>query len=113
MATLKELVNTLGLEVLTNPDALDTDVTTGYASDMLSDVMANAPEGSIWVTMQIHQNGVAVAVLRSLSAILLVNNRRPDQATIGKAQEEGVVILGSDKSAFSIVGRLYELGIRG
>ena len=48
--------------------------------------MANAKEGDIWVTMQIHQNIVAVSVLKSIACIILVNNREPEKNTKEKAK---------------------------
>lgn len=110
---LSEIVEKLQLEVKTDGDKLDAEVMRGYASDLLSDVMANAKEGDIWITMQTHQNIVAVAVLKSLSAIILVNNRIPDESTTNKAQEENVPILTSSFSTFEIIGKLYQLGITG
>jgi len=110
---LSEIVEKLQLEVKTEGEKLDAEVTRGYASDLLSDVMANSQEGDIWITMQTHQNIVAVAVLKSLSAIILVNNRIPDESTINKAQEENVPILTSGLPTFELVGKLHQLGVTG
>ncbi|HUK76733.1 MAG TPA: serine kinase, partial [Thermoleophilia bacterium] len=46
----------------------DAEVTAGYASDLLSDVLANAPEGGVLVTLQVHLNVVAVASHAELAA---------------------------------------------
>ncbi len=54
---------------------------------------------------------VAVAVLRELSAIVLVNGREPDEETRRKADEEGIPLLLSSLSAFHLAGRMVELGI--
>ena len=108
---LSEIVARLELQVHTGESLLDREVTGGYVSDMLSDVIGNAPEGSLWVTMQKHQNIVAVAVMKSLAAIVLVNGREPEPETASKAGEEGVVILSTPRRAFELVGRLHGLGI--
>jgi hypothetical protein len=79
----------------------------------LSDVIANSKAGYLWVTIQTHRNIVAVATLKELAAIVLVNGRTPDPETLEKAQEEKVVLLGSRLQAFELVGRLYQMGIRG
>jgi hypothetical protein len=89
------------------------EVTGGYASDLLSDVMANSREGDLWVTMQKHVNIVAVAQLNSLAAIVLVNGRRPDDATVARAEAEQIPIISTELQAFDAVGILYSLGIRG
>ncbi|MDY6969577.1 MAG: serine kinase [Spirochaetota bacterium] len=110
---LNEIVKNLEMQIKTGADHLDVEVARGYCSDMLSDVIANANESDIWITMQIHQNIVAVAVMKSLSGIILINGREPEEATIAKATEENVAILTSDLPAFELVGRLYKMGIYG
>jgi len=110
---LREIVEDLKLDVKTGRDNLDKEVTGGYVSDLLSDVMANTRDGNIWITLQIHQNIVAVALLKNLSAIVLVNSRVPENETIQKAKAENIPILVSDLPAFEVVGRLHKMGISG
>jgi hypothetical protein len=54
-----------------------------------------------------------VATLKELAAVVLVNGRTPDPETLEKAREEKVIVLGSRLPAFELVGRLYQMGIRG
>jgi len=109
---LQEIVNSLSLDVKTPGMDLNREVTGGYASDLLSDVIGNAKEGFIWITLQVHLNIVAVASLKGLSGIILVNNRVPDEDTLKKASEEKIPIMTSPLPAFELVGRLYFLGLR-
>jgi len=106
---LKEIIEKLQLKVLAGQDKLDVEVTGGYTSDLLSDVIANSKEGNLWITLQTHQNIIAVAKLKDLAGIIIVNNREPDEDTLGKAKEENVSLLGSEKTAFEVSGKLYEL----
>lgn len=108
---LIEIIEKLKLEVRTGADQLDVEVTGGYASDLMSDVIARAEEGNLWVTLQTHQNIVAVAVMKSLHGIILINGREPDEDTVQKASAQGVPIMISKMSMFELVGRLFELGI--
>ena len=110
---VQDIVESLGLAVLSPARSPDAEVTGGYASDLLSDVIARGRAGDVWITMQTHVNIVAVASLKDLAAVVLVNGRAPDPETLAKAQQEKVTILGSQMSAFELAGRLYELGIRG
>jgi hypothetical protein len=110
---LTQIIEKLQLEIRTGGNRLDIDVARGYASDLMSDVMANANEGDLWVTLQIHQNIVAVAVMKSLAGIILVNGREPDAETIRKAKVEEVPIMISTMPTFELVGRLFDLGISG
>ncbi|MHC4315896.1 MAG: hypothetical protein ACYSW3_25925 [Planctomycetota bacterium] len=64
---LTELIEKLNLDVRSAKANLEREVTGGYASDLLSDVLANGKEGNIWVTLQVHHNIVAVASMKSYS----------------------------------------------
>jgi hypothetical protein len=74
-------------------------------------VAANAPEGCVWLTIQGHQNIVAVAVLREMAAVILTGGQSPDDDTVRKANQEGIPILLWPQSAFELAGRLYALGV--
>lgn len=106
---LKEIIEKLQLKVLTGQENLDVEVTGGYTSDLLSDVIANSKEGNLWITLQIHQNIIAVAKLKDLSGIIIVNSREPDEDTLQKAKEENVPLLGSEEMAYEVSGKLYRL----
>ncbi len=110
---LKEVAGHLDLELKTKNVSIEAEVRTGYASDLLSDVLANSIEGDLWVTRQTHLNIVAIAVMRDLSAILLANGAEPDPDTLGKAMEKMVPIFRTHLPTFEVVGRLYKLGISG
>ena len=110
---LTELIEKLDLDVRSAKGRLDREVGRGYASDLLSDVLANGEEGDLWITLQIHQNIVAVASMKNLAGIILVNGREPEEDTIEKAQAENIVIMVTEMPTFELVGRLYELGITG
>ncbi len=99
--------------ILTASSAADREVLGGYASDLLSDVMANSREGDIWVTMQKHVNIVAVAQLNGLAGIILDNGRQPEPDTVQRAEEECIPVISTPLQAFDVAGILYGLGIRG
>jgi len=112
---LDVIAEKLGLTDLTPelPHSESVDVSQGHASDLLSDVLANADPGALWVTIQVHLNVVAVAVHAGLTGIIFASGRMPDDAVRQKALEEQVRLYGTDASTFDTVGRLYDLGLRG
>jgi hypothetical protein len=112
---LNEIAEKLGLESLT-PEiqaSKEVDLREGYASDLLSDVLANAPHGGVLVTVQVHLNVIAVAMHAELAAIIFASGRIPEPEVREKAVEEGIALYLSNEPAFDVVGRLYNLGIRG
>ncbi len=109
---LQTIVSDLNLTVLTDAHALTGVVPAGgYASDLLSCVMAQATHQGLWVTLQAHSNVVAVAALLDLAAVILTEGVRPDPETVAKANAEGVTLLSTPRSTFEVVGRLWELGV--
>jgi len=110
---LKQIVENLELRVLVGNDLLDRPISGGYVSDMLSDVLANGAVDCIWITRQSHQNVIAVASLLGLAGVILVNCPEPATALVEKAREESVPLLFSDSTAFDLVGKMYQFGLRG
>ena len=110
---LKEIVTAAALTVRTDPQRLEAEVTGGYASDLLSCVIAKAQKGNVWVTLQAHPNIVAVASLHDLAGIVVTEGREPNPQTVEKANEQGVCIMTTEHATFTIVARLAELGVQG
>lgn len=106
---LSELVNELGLHVVNRGEGFEREVTGGYASDLLSDVMGNIDEGMIWITLQVHRNIIAVASLKEVAAVLLINGARLDPESLKQAEAEGVTVLSTPMPSFEASGRIYEL----
>jgi len=111
--TVGEIIEQVSLTVMAATAGLDKEVKQGYVSDLLSNVMAFAGADSVWVTMQGHQNIVAVASLAGLSAVIIAGGAKPEDETIAKAKQEGVVLLATPLPSFEVAGQLYRLGIRG
>jgi predicted transcriptional regulator len=68
--------------------------------------MANAAEHNVWLTVQAHQNIIAVAVLKEIACIIITCGNRPDTATCQKADDEEIPLFLSDRSAFDLATRL-------
>jgi hypothetical protein len=109
---LQEIIKSLSLKVETPSADLNREVKGAYVSDMLSDVIGNSKEGFLWVTIQVHLNIIAVASLKNLSGIILVNGRVPAEDTLKKALAENIPIMTTPLPAFDLVGMLYSLGLR-
>ena len=106
---IEDIIQELGIAVFTGGTLLQRSVKGAYASDMLSDVMGRAKESDLWVTMQTHKNIVAVASLKDIAAVLIVNGGKPDEDTLALALSENIVLLGTHEGTFTVCGRLYQL----
>lgn len=111
--TLQDIIKKLDLRVFTKSvDFSNMRPTGGYASDLLSCVMANAKPGNVWVTLQSHINIVAVAALTEVCAVIISEGSVPDADLLEKANAQGVTLLGTSASTYQVSGRLWEMGIR-
>lgn len=106
---LSEIAERLGIKISTKDCDTAREVKGCYISDLLSDVMANAKEGDIWITLQTHPNIVAVASLKNLAGIIITNNRTPENDTMKKAEDEHIAIASSPLSTFEAGGLLYKM----
>jgi hypothetical protein len=112
---LEDIARELGFTRLTPGVAAadETDIDRGYASDLLSDVLAHAPAGGLLVTLQVHLNVVAVATHAELAAVVFAGGRRPEDDVVAKAATEGLALYSSPADTFDVVGRLFALGVKG
>ena len=106
---LETIVKEFGLEVRCAPENLKNNVTGGYTGDLLSDVIANSREGYVWITRQVHQNIVAVAILKEHAGIILINSCEPSREALEKASQEKIPIMISSLPAFELTGKIYNL----
>ncbi len=109
---IKTLIEDMGFQLFTEGTDLQREVTGLYTCDLLSWVMANGKSGNAWITVQNHNNILAVASLLEFSCIILPDNLQPEAGVIEKANEEGIPILGTDKGAYEIFKVLYEAGLK-
>ena len=109
--TVKQCSEAIEAELLVDADP-EAEITGGYTSDLLSDVMGNAPEQSVLVTIQAHKNTVAVASLAGIRAVVLCNGRSVPDDMREAAEKEGISLLGTTRNQFTASALIArELGI--
>lgn len=86
----------------------DAEITAGYTSDLLSDVMANAEEGSVLITIQAHKNTTAVASLVGINAIVVCNNRPAAEDMLAAAKDEGIAVFQTPENQFKTSSRIAQ-----
>jgi len=104
-----DLVNELDLQVFSGKEGLDNEVSCGYTSDLLSDVMGHAEAGSIWVTIQTHKNVMAIASLKDMPAVIITSGERPGEETVEQSNNENIPVLGTTMRSFEVSGKIYNI----
>lgn len=94
----------------------DADITAAFTSDLLSDVMGNAPEESVLMTIQAHMTTVAVAANADIRAILLCSGRTVPEDMAQAAERQGIAVWRTPLDQFRAslaVGRALGLSPEG
>ena len=63
---VRDILEKLNLKVCSGTAGLNREIKGGYTSDLLSDVMGNAQEGNIWITLQTHKNIIGYRISKRL-----------------------------------------------
>jgi hypothetical protein len=90
----------------------EAELTGCYISDLLSDVLAHASHGMLWITVQTHRNVISCATAKDIGAVLFVCGRKPDPGVVTEADAEGIVLLSTKLAAYEAAGKLWEAGLR-
>ena len=108
--TVKELKEKLNLQYICNEGLAEEKTVTGcYCGDLLSWVMSRATEGDAWLTVMGNVTSIGVAVLADVSCIILTENAPADADAIKRAEENEVIILGTDKNSYEIAVEISKL----
>ena len=108
--TVKELKEKLNLHYICNEGlAEEKNVTGCYCGDLLSWVMSRATEGDAWLTVMGNVTSIGVAVLADVACIILTENAPADADAIKRAEENDVIILGTDKNSYQIAVEISKL----
>jgi BioD-like phosphotransacetylase family protein len=110
MVLLKDIIEPLKCTVLCGEDRLGTsEVTGGYACDLLSWVISRVQTGEVWMTILSSVNVVAVAVLAECSCILLTEEVTMDESVLERAREKGITVLSTPLPTYRACAILADL----
>ncbi len=112
MLRVRDIAQAIDLQIVAGARGLEREITGGYASDMLSCVMARARAGNIWATLQAHPNIIAVAVMLDLAGVIVTEGAPIADDVIAKANDEGIPLLASPHTTFWVVHSLSKMGVQ-
>ena len=113
--TLGDIAAALDMKILTPELSVNggAEVGRAHASDLLSEVLANAPSGGLLLTIQVHMNVIAVALHAGLAAVVFTSGAQPEEGVRVRAVKEGLPLLSTAEGTFDTAGKLYAMGLRG
>lgn len=103
----KELAVLLEGIIVTDSATIENTFTDVYAGDLLSNVMANAKENNLFVTIMANINTVGVASLKDLPIIVLGEGKHANDIMVAKANEEKIAIIETPKNVVEVIRKIY------
>lgn len=102
MVKVQDLKDKLNLKLICGEKGLDKEICGCYIGDLLSFVMSRISENYVWLTVMGNINSIAVASLRDIPCIILVENSSLDCDAKDKAENENIAVLSSEKASFDL-----------
>ncbi len=109
--TLREIVTLLNGTVYLGENRLDEEVETGFASDLMSDVLT-LKETPMLITGLCNVQTIRTCDMATLDIVVFVRNKKPTPDMVELAEDNDMVLISSSYSMFRAVGMLYEAGIK-
>lgn len=106
--TVSEMATALSLSPIATPED-DRSFDGVYIGDLLSWVMGRAKSGNVWITIMSNINIVAVASLTDVACIVLAEGVSLDDSVRTTAEQKGVNVYTSEKTAYELAAMLASL----
>ena len=108
---IEQIRQLLDAEVLCLEDQLETDVHSACGSDMMSDVLAYVKDQAVLLTGLVNSQVIRTAQMMDMVCVVFVRSKRPTLEMIEIAEENGIVLLATQKRMYEACGTLYLNGL--
>jgi predicted transcriptional regulator len=108
---LKDIIESVQGILVCGESHLDQEVKSGFASDLMSDVLTLLEDDILLITGLSNNQAIRTAEMSDISNILLVRNKRPSQSMIAMAKELDIALAYTPFSLFKVSGLLYAKGL--
>ena len=110
--TVRDIAKLLNAEVLCCEELTEKmEITSAFASDMMSDVLAYVKDQGVLVTGLVNPQVVRTAEMMDIACIVFVRGKRPAETMIELAKEKGIVLLTTQDRMFPACGKMYNAGL--
>ena len=110
--TVREIAEVLHAQWLCCEEEGDRVIHTGFASDMMSDVLAYVQEDTLLLTGLVNSQAIRTAEMLDLPCVVFVRGKNPHKDAIMRAKQLGMPALSTQYSMFEACGRLYAAGLK-
>ncbi len=110
---IRDIQRVLDAQLLTGEELLDAAVNTACGSDMMSDVLAFVKDQAVLITGLLNQQAIRTAAMMDMVCVVFVRGKKPDEAILEAARENGIAVLTTEHRMFTTCGLLYQAGLDG
>ncbi|MCK9286395.1 MAG: DRTGG domain-containing protein [Sphaerochaetaceae bacterium] len=110
--TLREIVETVNATVLCGEENLDREVESGFASDLMSDVLTLLTDNILLITGLSNNQAIRTAEMSDIQQILFVRNKVPTKTMLDLARSQQISVLVTSYSMFKSSGLLFAKGLK-
>ena len=107
--TVKQLTYKTGWKLCAGSG--EEEISSAYVCDLLSWVMANGKPGTAWITVQVHENVLAVASLHDFSCVIIPDSIELSKKFQSTADEKDITVLSAPCTSYGAAAALANLGI--
>lgn len=109
ISMIKEL---LQAKLITGEEHLGSHVYSACGSDMMSDVLAYVKDQAVLLTGLVNSQVIRTAEMMDMRCIVFVRSKMPNDEMISLAEDNGLVLLATDKRMYEACGILYTNGLK-
>ncbi len=110
---IREIKDLLGAEVLCCEQNLDRNAYSACGCDLMSDVLAYVKDQAVLLTGLVNPQVVRTAEMMDMICIVFVRSKSPTKEMLDLAEDNGIVVMRSDKRLYEACGLLYSNGLVG
>lgn len=110
--TIDEVTRIVDGYIISGNNSGAYEVTYGFASDLMSDVLTVTAEQALLITGLSNAQTIRTSMMSDIRVILFVRNKRVTAEMQALADENDIVLLGCGYSMFRAAGELYRAGLK-
>lgn len=109
--TIRNICEIINAKVVVGADMLDVEEISGFASDLMSDVLAFVQERTVLITGLVNVHVFRTAQMIDCNCIIFSRGKMPSADLIELGKNMNMVILCSEYSSYETSGLLYSHGL--
>ncbi|MBR5700880.1 MAG: hypothetical protein IKX47_00325 [Oscillospiraceae bacterium] len=110
---VRQIQQLLEARILCGEELLEEEISSIFASDMMSDILACPDEIECMLTGQVNQQVIRTADMMDIPIIIFVRDKNPQEDVITMATQRGMAVLVTPKGMYKACGILYSAGFDG